>query len=64
MITEDYSPEELAAAYQISIQQARRYVARFGSNRLELDALLASSPRTNKHRALEIDRTSAEVALG
>ncbi|KPH04342.1 hypothetical protein CO657_32580 (plasmid) [Rhizobium acidisoli] len=64
MNTEQYSPEELAERYQIGFQQAARYIARFGADRKELDALLGSSPRTPVHRRAEIERTATDVALG
>ncbi len=64
MHDDDYSPEQLAQRYQISIQQARRYITRFGSTRSEMDRLLSASSRTNEHIALEMSRTAAEIAIG
>ena len=60
----EYSVVELAEEYQISSQQAARYIARFGAKRTELDNFLASSSRTMEHRDDEMNRTSAQVALG
>jgi hypothetical protein len=64
MPVDAYTAEELAQAYQISHQQACRYISRFGSDREELERLLSSSSRTNQHRSREVDRTSTQVALG
>lgn len=64
MLNESYSAQELAECYQISVQQALRYIARFGAKREELDTLLSSASRTSTHRHDEISRTSTEVALG
>ncbi|WP_158693553.1 hypothetical protein [Neorhizobium alkalisoli] len=59
-----YSPHELAEKYCISIQQANRYIRRFGSRKKELDRLLSAAERTPVHRASEIDRTSRDVTFG
>ncbi|WP_337270683.1 hypothetical protein [Oryzifoliimicrobium ureilyticus] len=59
-----YTAEGLADRYQISHQQALRYIARFGADREELDRLLASSHRADVHRKDELDRTSTDVAVG
>jgi hypothetical protein len=64
MTNEQYSPEELAKRYQIGVQQAARYIVRFGADRKELDALLGSSSRTPIHRSAEIERTAIDVAIG
>lgn len=60
----EYSAEELARQYQISVQQAERYIARFGADREELDSFLSSASRSPTHRADETNRTASEVALG
>lgn len=64
MTNKHYSADELAEHYQISPEQAARYIARFGSDREELDRLLGSSSRTPVHRDAEMARTSTNVALG
>jgi predicted DNA-binding protein YlxM (UPF0122 family) len=64
MSDEDYTVEELAERFGISRQQAVRHIARFGSDRQELDAFLASSSRIQSHRQDEIDLYSSEVSLG
>lgn len=63
-MNEQYSAEELAEEYQISPQQAVRYIARFGARRDELDSFLASCPRTAVHRQDEINRSPTIVAFG
>jgi hypothetical protein len=63
MSSYQYTAQELAERYQISSQQALRYITRLGSNRDELDSFLASSSRTPIHRDDEIDRSSLEVAF-
>lgn len=64
MNTNDYTPQELAEAYQISIQQAERYICRLGADREEMDRLLASSARVNRHRPGEIERSSTDISYG
>jgi hypothetical protein len=64
MPTHEYSVDELAEQYQISRQQALRYITRFGADREELVSLLSSSSRTANHRNNEVGRTPIEVALG
>ena len=64
MAANQYSVDNLAKQYQISRQQALRYIARFGADREELDSLLSSSSRIPTHRKDEINRTPSEVALG
>ncbi|MCK8779650.1 hypothetical protein M0654_06580 [Rhizobium sp. NTR19] len=61
---EEYGAEDLARRYKISIQQARRYIRRFGNDRAELDLLLAAANRTPRHRVEEIERTVSEVTFG
>ncbi|MBB3595918.1 response regulator of citrate/malate metabolism [Rhizobium sp. BK529] len=63
MSDREYSAEELAEHYQISRQQALRYIARFGGNRVELDHLISSAPRTAIHRPDDVNRSAVEVAL-
>jgi hypothetical protein len=60
----DYSPEELAGEYGLSIEQARLHISRFGASRVELDCFLASSSRTVQHREEDIERTLDEVTFG
>jgi hypothetical protein len=59
-----YTPEELAFRYKISVQQAQRYIRRFGSSRMEIDMLLAAKERTPHHRDEEMERTLREVTFG
>lgn len=64
MPNEDYTAEELAERFGISHQQAVRHIARFGSDRQELDAFLVSSSRSQRHRKDEIDLSPTQVSLG
>jgi hypothetical protein len=59
-----YSVDQLAGSYQISRQQALRYITRFGANRAELDHLLCAAARTGAHRKDDMERTASEVAVG
>ncbi|KQY14015.1 hypothetical protein [Rhizobium sp. Root482] len=59
-----YSSSQLAREYGLSIQQADRYIARFGSIKAELDSLLASKERTEQHQAADLHRTLDEVTFG
>jgi predicted DNA-binding transcriptional regulator YafY len=60
----EYTAEELAEKYQISRQQAVRYIARFGADRVDLDHFLAAASRTARHRPGDVRRTASQVALG
>lgn len=60
----DYSAEELAEEYGLSIEQARRHISRFGASRAELDCFLKSSSRTRQHREEDIERTLEDVTFG
>ncbi|MBB3444056.1 MULTISPECIES: hypothetical protein [unclassified Rhizobium] len=60
----EYTTEELAEKYQISPEQALRYIVRFGADRVDLDHFLAAASRTARHRPGDVTRTASQVALG
>ena len=60
----EYTTEELAEKYQISPEQALRYIVRFGADRADLDHFLAAASRTARHRPGDVTRTASQVALG
>lgn len=60
----EYTTEELAEKYQISPEQALRYIVRFGADRVDLDHFLAAASRTARHRPGDVRRTASQVALG
>jgi hypothetical protein len=60
----DYSAEELASTYELSIQQAQRTISRFGSGRRDLDRLLGCEARSPDHRQEEEELTTAQIAFG